>query len=192
MPLFMLVIRFGRSWCSYYFAFSLHRAYKTHAKPLITDTKPSLFTYLRQKHAFISTLAYSEAALPQFIWNTSMSVLSVEGFPLTIDRVRKSAEAIKEEMEVLIQKLTLSLDFSDALQYIDSRMDPKKPDMWFIDRPREDLPGTSVVSQDPSGLCLFSRRLLEKMALNGRYFRMNDAGLLPLSCESRSIFCSPF
>ena len=49
-----------------------------------------------------------------------MSILSVDRFPLTIDHVQKSAEAIKEEMEVLVQKLTLSLDFSDALQYIDS------------------------------------------------------------------------
>ncbi|KAH0826845.1 hypothetical protein J3R83DRAFT_4377 [Lanmaoa asiatica] len=159
------------------------QAYEAHAKLLITDAKPSLFTYLRQKHAFLSTLAYSEAALPQFIWNSGMSVLSVDGYPLTVDRIRKSAGSIKEEMEGLIQKLTLSLDFSNALQYITSRMDPEKPEMWFIDRPREDLPGTSIVSQDPTGLSVFSRRLFEKMALDGHYFRMSHGTLLPHASE---------
>ena len=120
-----------------------------------------------------------------------MSVLSVDGFPLTVDRIRKSVEYIKEEMEGLIQKLTLSINFSDAHQYIDSRMDPAKPDMWFIDRPREDLPGTSIVSQDACGLSIFSRRLFEKMAQDGPFFMMSHGSLVPHACESRSICCSP-
>ena len=120
-----------------------------------------------------------------------MSVLSVDGFPLTVDRIRKSTEHIKEEMEALIKKLTLSVDFSDTLQYIDSRMDPDKPDMWFIDRPREDLPGTSIVSQDACGLSIFSRRLFEKMVQDGPFFMMSDGALVSHACESHSTCCSP-
>jgi hypothetical protein len=93
-----------------------------------------------------------------------MSVLSVNGFPLTIDHIQKSMGCIKEEREEIIKRLTLSIDFSDTLQYIDSQMDPLKPEMWFIDRPREDLPGTSILSQDPCGLSNFSRHLFVKMA----------------------------
>ena len=61
------------------------RAYEQHAKPLITDVRPSLFTYLQQKQAFFSTLAYSEPGLPQFIWDSTMTMLSVDGFPLSVD-----------------------------------------------------------------------------------------------------------
>lgn len=120
-----------------------------------------------------------------------MSVLSVDGFPLTIDRIQKSMGCIKEEMEEIIERLTLSIDFSDVLQYIDSRMDPLKPEMWFIDRPREDLPGTSIVSQDPCGLSKFSRRLFEKMAQEGPYFTMSHGSVVPCACESRPICCCP-
>ncbi|KAI9452391.1 hypothetical protein HD554DRAFT_827680, partial [Boletus coccyginus] len=159
------------------------KAYDVHVKHLITDARPSLFTYLRQKHAFLSTLAYSEPGLPQFIWDPTMTVLSVDGFPLSVERLRKSVQSVKSEMEALINKLTLSCDFTDAMAYIDSRTDPADPTMWFIDHPREDLQGTSIVSQDPKGLSLFSRQLLDKMTLNGSYFTKSQGALVACKPE---------
>ncbi|KAF8549160.1 hypothetical protein OG21DRAFT_627578 [Imleria badia] len=159
------------------------KAYEVHAKHLITDARPSLFTYLRQKHAFLSTLAYSEPGLPQFIWDSTMTVLSVDGFPLNVERLRKSVHSVKMEIEALIDKLVLSCDFTHVMAYIDSRTNPADPSMWFIDRPREDLQGTSIVSQDPKGLSLFSRQLLDKMTLNGTYFTQSQSTLVACKPE---------
>ena len=111
-----------------------------------------------------------------------MTVLSVDGFPLRVDCVRKSVDSIREEMERLIQSLTLSCDFTDVMSYIDSRTDPANPAMWFIDHPREDLQGTSVVSQDTKGLSTFSQRLLDKLTSDGTYFFNAEGGLV--ACKS--------
>ncbi|KAF8422586.1 hypothetical protein L210DRAFT_852295 [Boletus edulis BED1] len=154
------------------------KAYEEHVKHLITDSRPNLFTYLRQKHAFLSTLAYSEPGLPQFIWDSTMTILSVDGFPLSVARLRKSVECVKDEMQSLIDKLTLSCDLADAMAYIDSRTNPSNPTMWFIDHPREDLQGTSIVSQDSKGLSLLSRRLLDKMAVDATYFTRSEGVLI--------------
>lgn len=108
-----------------------------------------------------------------------MSVLSVDGFPLSVERIRKSVRCIVDEMEGLIKQLTLSVDLSDAMAYIDSRTDPANPNHWFIDHPREDLQGTSIVSQDPQGLGTFSRKLLERMASDGNYFTKSGGVLVP-------------
>ncbi|KAG9311149.1 hypothetical protein JVU11DRAFT_8215 [Chiua virens] len=159
------------------------KAYEAHVKHLITDGRPGLFTYLRQKLAFFSTLSYSEPGLPQFIWDATMTVLSVDGFPLSVDCVQKSVDAVRTEMEGLIKRLTLSCDFSDALSYIDSRTDPGNPSMWFVDHPREDLQGTSIVSQDPKGLLTFSRRLLDRLASDGTYFLDTKGSLV--ACQSQ-------
>ncbi|KAH0825908.1 hypothetical protein J3R83DRAFT_7662 [Lanmaoa asiatica] len=172
------------------------KAYEEHVKHLITDARPSLFTYLRQKQAFLSTLAYSEPGLPQFIWDSTMTVLSVDGFPLSIERLRNSVNSAKSEMEALINKLTLSCDFTDAMAYIDSRTDPADPTMWFIDHPREDLQGTSIVSQDPKGLLLFSRQLLDRMTLDGTYFIKSQGTLVACKREhtvvAHMMYADPF
>ena len=99
-----------------------------------------------------------------------MTVLSVDGFPLSVDRLRKSVDSVRAEMEGLIDKLTLACDFTDAMAYIDSRTHPANPNMWFVDHPREDLQGTSIVSQDRKGLSTFSNRLLDRLASDGTYF----------------------
>jgi len=105
-------------------------------------------------------------------------MLSVDGFPLSIERVCTSVHSVVEEMEALIKKLTLSIDFSDAMAYIDSRTDPANPNNWFVDHPREDLQGTSLVFQDPKGLSSFSQRLLDRMALDGAYFTKSQGILV--------------
>lgn len=97
-------------------------------------------------------MSYEEPRLPQFIWNSTMTVLSIDSHLLRVERIRKSVKSIEEEMQSHVKKLTQSIDFSDLFQYIDSRMNPDEPDRWFIDHPREDLPSTSMASQDVSGL----------------------------------------
>ena len=146
---------------------------------MITDGQQTLFAYLRQKHSLISTLAYEEPGLPQFNWNSDMSVLSIDGHPLMVEHLRESAKSVEKEMCDYIEKLTLLVDFSDLLRYIDSRTDPDRPEDWFIDNPRENLPGTSIVSQDTSGLSVYSRRLFEKMSLDGVYFAKGQTEVVP-------------
>ena len=82
-------------------------------------------------------------------------------------------------MEGLIKQLTLSIDLSDMMTYIDSRMDLANPNHWFIDHPWEDLQGTLIVSQDPQGLDTFSQKLLERMALDSNYFTKSRGVLVP-------------
>ena len=147
-------------------------------KHLITDGRPSLFTYLQQKDAYLSSLAYSEPGLPQFIWNAQMSILSVDGFLLSVERLRRSLHSVTEEMDALIKKLTLSIHFSDVMAYIDSRTDSANLNNWFIDHPCEDLQGTSIISQDPQDLLSFSHRLLDRMALDGIYFTKSQGVLV--------------
>ncbi|KAF8418659.1 hypothetical protein L210DRAFT_3578829 [Boletus edulis BED1] len=148
-----------------------YTSYEKHAKGWVTDGLPSLFTSLRQKHALFSTLAYAELpGLPRFNWDSSLKILAVDGFPLSVDALSKSVSAVQMEMEGLINKLCLGIDFGSVFSYIDSRTDPTNAKMWFVDRPREDLQGTSVVSQDASGLASFSTRLLEAVARDGRFF----------------------
>ncbi|KAG6370425.1 hypothetical protein JVT61DRAFT_12038 [Boletus reticuloceps] len=72
--------------------------------------------------------------------------------------------AVQKEMEGLINKLCLSVSFGSVFSYIDSCTDPTNAKMWFVDHPQEDLQGTSVVSQDTSGLASFSMQLLEAVA----------------------------
>lgn len=162
-----------------------------HAKELIADSRPCIFAYLRQKNALASTLAYSEPGLPQFIWDSTMTVLSVNGFPLSIHRLRVSVQCIKEEMEELIHRLVFSCDFTDALAYIDSRTDPADHSMWFIDHPREELQGTSIVSQDPNGLELFSRRLFSSMSQDGAFFTKSAGVLVPYTCKCNAFSRHP-
>ena len=59
----------------------------------------SLFTYLWQKHAYLSSLTYSKPGLPQFTWNPQISVLSVDGFPLSIKHLQRSLHSVTEEMD---------------------------------------------------------------------------------------------
>ncbi|KAH0833799.1 hypothetical protein J3R83DRAFT_10949, partial [Lanmaoa asiatica] len=156
-----------------------YAAYEKHVKGWVTDGSPSMFTFLRQKHALFSTLAYTEPGLPRFNWDLSLKVLSVDGFPLSVRSLSKSVAAVQMEMEGLIKTLCLGLDFDSIFAYIDSRMDPTNAKMWFVDRPREDLQGTSVVSQDVSGLGSFSSQLLEVMAQDGRFFSKVGGILAP-------------
>ena len=114
-----------------------------------------------------------------------MSILSVDGFPLSVERLRRSLHSVTDKMDALIKKLTLSVDFSDVMAYIDSRTDSANPNNWFIDHPREDLQGTSIVSQDPQGLSSFSRRLLDRMALDGTYLTKSQGVLV--ANKSRSV-----
>ena len=98
----------------------------------------------------------------------------------------KSVKSVEKKMCDYIEKLTLSMDFSDLFWYIDSQMDLDKPEGWFINNPRENLPGTSIVSQDMSGLSLYSRCLFKKMALDGIYFTKGQAKAVPCLHASRS------
>ena len=91
-----------------------------------------------------------------------MSVLLINGHPLMVEHLHELVKSVKKEMCDYIKKLMLSVDFFDLFQYINSWMDPDKPDGWFINNPRENLPGISIVSQAVSGLSLYSQRLFRR------------------------------
>ncbi|KAH0836305.1 hypothetical protein J3R83DRAFT_7852 [Lanmaoa asiatica] len=164
------------------------RAYEKHVKGWVTNSSPSIFTFLRQKHALFSTLAYAEPGLPRFNWDSSLKVLSVDGFPLSIHSLFKSVAAVQMEMEGLIKKLCLSVDFDSIFAYIDSHMDPTNAKMWFVDHPQEDLQGTFIVSQDFSGLGSFLLQLLEVMAQDSQFFSKVGGILAPQKCWFTLLF----
>ncbi|KAG0698110.1 hypothetical protein DFH29DRAFT_878238 [Suillus ampliporus] len=106
--------------------------YQALIHPYLINSNQMLFTCLCQKMAFLSTLSYTEPGLPRFGWNPEMTVLSINGFALPLNKFKASVESSLLDM---MDSLFHSCPWQDILDYIDHHTDPTDSDKWFLDRP---------------------------------------------------------
>lgn len=170
------------SLCQYIILCAYHcslRTYKALVRPYLIDGNQTLFTCLRQKMAFLSTLSYTEPGLPRFGWNPEMTVLSIDGFALPLNKFKDSIESSLLDMKQMMDKLFLKCPWQDILDYIDSRTDPTDPNNWFLDRPQQSDQNTSIFNFHENGLDIYKDRLLGHLADNPVFFTTVNGVLVP-------------
>jgi hypothetical protein len=120
--------------------------------------------------AFLSALSYTEPGLPRFGWNPEMTVLSIDGFPLPLNKFKASIESSLLDMQEMMDTLFHGCPWQDILDYIDHRTDPTDSDKWFLDRPQQSEQNTSIFNFQENGLDAFKDRLLNHLAKHSSFF----------------------
>ncbi|KAJ3767163.1 hypothetical protein FB446DRAFT_822329 [Lentinula raphanica] len=127
-------------------------AYEQQIKPFLTDGPHTLFTTLRQHQSFYSTLAFNQIRLPAFSFNMDHSVLTVNGFPLSISAFVQSIHHTLDDLVPKIHQLFRGLPFDGILAHIDEALDPTREiPQWFIDHPTERCTQYSFLEEPRNG-----------------------------------------
>jgi hypothetical protein len=120
--------------------------------------------------AFLSALSYSEPGLPRFGWNPEMTVVSIDGFPISLQTFKTSVNSSLLDMKTKMDELFRNCRWDDILAHIDSRTDPNNPGNWFTDRPQSTDQKTSVFNFKENNWDNYRRRLLEHLARDTNLF----------------------
>jgi hypothetical protein len=99
-----------------------------------------------------------------------MTVLSIDGFPLPLNKFKASVESSLLDMQEMMDTLFHGCPWQDILDYIDHRTDPTDSDKWFLDRPQQSEQNTSIFNFQENGLDAFKDRLLNHLAKHSSFF----------------------
>ncbi|KAK7434938.1 hypothetical protein VKT23_009679 [Stygiomarasmius scandens] len=148
-------------------------AYKACVHKWVTDNNPSTFTKMRENMRRFTALVYAEPGISRFTWDATGEVVTIGGFPLSAKRLFVSWKDQVGDLVLLVDDLFRGCEYSDILEYIDSRSDPdpEKSSTWFRDSTSNTDVNFSVFSEKGNKLERFRGRLLGFLAEDRQFFK---------------------
>lgn len=157
------------------------RTYQVVVQRFITDGHSVLFTTLRQNMNLFRALATRQQGLARFNWNLGRTVISIDGFPISVSSFVDGVQRTVGEVEANIQVLFCGCQFDDILQHIDEASVPHKTGQprWFRDRPTKNDFRYSFFEEAENGFETFRPRLLNHISKDPRFFTTIDNQTVP-------------
>ncbi|KAH7880194.1 uncharacterized protein C8R40DRAFT_1079401, partial [Lentinula edodes] len=155
--------------------------YQAVVQRFITDGHSVLFTTLRQNMNLFRALATRQQGLARFNWNLGRTVISIDGFPISVSSFVEGVQRTLVEVEANIQVLFCGCKFDDILQHIDEASVPHKTGQprWFRDRPTKNDFRYSFFEEAENGFEIFRPRLLTHISKDPRFFTTIDNQTVP-------------
>lgn len=156
-------------------------AYECEVKAFIIDGRPGLFTVLRQRMKYFSSLSLLQPGIPRLWWNYGETIVSIDGNPIPLSRLLHSVKDGIAELEAMLKKLLRGFDMTDVLSFITRRIDssPEKSDQWFRDDPRERKNRYSFIEDPKNELKQYELILLNHFTNTQDFFFLKDGGIYP-------------
>ncbi|KAJ3780013.1 hypothetical protein GGU10DRAFT_381340, partial [Lentinula aff. detonsa] len=156
-------------------------AYTTRVQRFITDSQPVLFTTLRQNMNLFKALARSQQGLPRFNWNIERTIVSIDGFPITVSSFIDGIHGSLKTVTSQIDRLFRGCPYQDVLATIDAAMVPNQIGQlnWFRDRPTKGDIRYSFFEEEENGLKELRPRLLQHLIQDPELFATIDGRLVP-------------
>ncbi|KAJ3752464.1 hypothetical protein EV360DRAFT_75332 [Lentinula raphanica] len=149
---------------------SQQQIYVQEIQPFLTDGQETLFTSLRQHQKFYSFLAMERVHLPAFSFNMDHTVLTFNGFPITIECFTRSIHKTLDALSSKLTKLFRGCAYHDILNHIDQALDPSpKVPQWFIDHPTETRPRYSFFEEPRNGFQDLRPRLFNYLMTSAEF-----------------------
>ncbi|KAJ3979088.1 hypothetical protein F5890DRAFT_1559208 [Lentinula detonsa] len=156
-------------------------AYTTRVQRFITDSQPVLFTTLRQNMNLFKALSHNQQGLPRFNWNIERTIVSIDGFPITVSSFIDGIHGSLKTVTSQIERLFRGCPYQDVLAAIDAATIPNhigQPN-WFRDRPTNTDIRYSFFEEDENGLKELRPRLLQHLIQDPELFATIDGRLVP-------------
>ncbi|GAV98674.1 dna partial [Lentinula edodes] len=146
--------------------------YQTVVQRFITDGRSVLFTTLRQNMNLFRALATRQQGLARFNWNIGRSVITIDGFPISVSSFVDGVRSTIVEVEGNIRRLFCGCLYDDILQHIDEASVPHKTGQprWFRDRPTNNDFRYSFFEEAENGFENYRSRLLDHLSKDPRFF----------------------
>ncbi|KAJ3967670.1 hypothetical protein EV361DRAFT_1007339, partial [Lentinula raphanica] len=149
---------------------SQQQIYVQEIQPFLTDGQETLFTSLRQHQKFYSFLAMERVHLPAFSFNMDHTVLTFNGFPITIESFTQSIRKTLDALSPKLVKLFRGCPYHDILRHIDQALDPSpKVPQWFVDHPTETRPRYSFFEEPRNGFQDLRPRLFNHLMISPEF-----------------------
>jgi hypothetical protein len=99
-----------------------------------------------------------------------MTVLSIDGFPIPLEKFRNSIESTINHMKKTMDQLFRGCIWEDILQHIDKRTNPDNPGDWFTDSPQSSDQNMSVFNFKVNCWEQYKHRLIAHLARDSELF----------------------
>jgi hypothetical protein len=109
----------------------------------------------------ISTLCYKVERIPRLIWNYNYTVISIDGFPISMKDYKAFPTQMLKMAETRLRDVLLGLQFPDFDQEVTKCIVSDNVGNWIKDDLRNEQPGYSFLSDKRNAFHKFSERFLQ-------------------------------
>jgi hypothetical protein len=161
-------------------------------KNYLTDGTEGVFTSLMQEFHLLSALSYRVKRLPRFSWNHNYSVVSMDGYPITMSDLQEFPTKLLKEADVRLHVALQGLKFRDFDKIIAECLRSDNPKKWIKDDLRNQEPGYSFLTDTRNSFHLvkdwFLKELMDEeknpQIAGDFFFRDRDGRVHFKQCET--------
>jgi hypothetical protein len=127
----------------------------------LTEGSQNQFTSLMEEFHLISALCYKVERIPRLIWNYNYTVISIDGFPISMKDYKAFPTQMLKLGESRLQDILQGLKFPDFEEEVVKCIVSNDVSNWIKDDLRNEQPGYSFLSDRRNVFYKFSERFLQ-------------------------------
>ena len=129
----------------------------------LTEGAQNQFTSLMQEFHLVASLCYKVKNLPRFAWNHNFTIVTIDGFPITMKDLKVFLKLVLQEAERWLQVALQGLTVPDFDKVVNDCIGSEAVGNWIKDDLHNRDPGYSFISDARNPFQSFSETLLRAM-----------------------------